>query len=184
MPGALLAAADGVALRTFEREDVPFVQRANANPELRVPIGSAPKRQDELEEWLLDGETDRFVVCRADDPAPGQPEDPDRIGAVSIEGADWRRPELGYWLVSATQGQGHGHDRTAVSLTIDWAFETYGHPAVEAAAYDFNEASRGLLESLGFEEEGRLRKRRFVGGEYVDTIQYGLLREDWRSGDR
>jgi ribosomal-protein-alanine N-acetyltransferase len=87
MPGALLAAADGVALRTFEREDVPFVQRANANPELRVPIGSAPKRQDELEEWLLDGETDRFVVCRADDPAPGQPEDPDRIGAVSIETA-------------------------------------------------------------------------------------------------
>jgi ribosomal-protein-alanine N-acetyltransferase len=51
---------------------------------------------------------------------------------------------------------------------------------VGAIAYDFNDASRGLLESLGFTEEGRTRKDRFINGEYIDTIQYGLLRKEWR----
>jgi len=34
--------------------------------------------------------------------------------------------------------------------------------------------------SLGFTEEGRIRKDRFIDGEYVDTVQYGLLRREWR----
>jgi RimJ/RimL family protein N-acetyltransferase len=61
-------------------------------------------------------------------------------------------------------------------------FRTYDYPAVDAVAHDFNEASRGLLGSLGFEEEGTIRRDRFIDGEYVDTYHYGLLREDWREG--
>ncbi len=49
-----------------------------------------------------------------------------------------------------------------------------------AEAYDFNDASRGLLESLGFTEEGRRRKYMFVDGAHRDMVQYGLLREEWR----
>jgi RimJ/RimL family protein N-acetyltransferase len=39
---------------------------------------------------------------------------------------------------------------------------------------------RGLLESLGFEEEGRIRRGPFIDGEYVDTVNYGLPLEAWR----
>jgi RimJ/RimL family protein N-acetyltransferase len=36
-----------------------------------------------------------------------------------------------------------------------------------------------LLDSLGFTEEGRIRRDMFVDGAYRDTVLYGLLREAW-----
>lgn len=63
-------------------------------------------------------------------------------------------------------------------------FRTYDAPASGATAVDSDDASRGLLESLGVIEEGVVRKHRFVDGAYRDLIQYGLLRRGWRDRDR
>lgn len=179
MPGALVTAGDGVVLRTRESEDLPFCQRNFANPELRYPLGQPIRSRGELDAADDgDGDSDHLLVCREDDPVPGDPgEDVERVGMVHVGEADWRRPELGYWIVPEAQGAGLG--RAAVGLAIDYAFDTYDHPGIEARVFDFNEASIGLLESLGFEREGRLRERRFVDGAYRDTLWYGLLREDW-----
>ncbi|WP_027119241.1 GNAT family N-acetyltransferase [Natronorubrum tibetense] len=181
MPGARISRGTRVTLRTVEDDDLPFLQRAYANPELRYPLGAPLLNQEELEEWLTDENADRFLVCLDGDRAgPGRPDDADDvhpIGLVTIEDADWRRPELVYWLVPEVHGDGYG--REAVSLVIDYIFGTYETPAAGATVYEFNDASRGLLESLGFDEEGRIRKDRFVDGECVDSIVYGLLRENW-----
>lgn len=177
MPGALVASGERVALRTAEAEDVAFEQRNVANPELRIPIGQPVTTRGEMEGGD-DGDADRFLVCREDDPVPGDPgEDVTRLGKVNVSDADWRRPELGYWIAPEHQGEGYG--REAVALAVDYAFATYDHPGVEARVFDFNDASIGLLESLGFEREGRLRNRRFVDGAYRDTLWYGLAREEW-----
>lgn len=177
MPGALVAAGERVALRTSEPEDVPFEQRNVANPALRVPIGQ-PVVSREAMAGGDESDGDHFVVCRESDPVPGDPgEDVTRLGKVNVTDADWRRPELGYWIAPEHQGAGYG--REAVALAIDYAFATYDHPGVEARVFDFNDASIGLLESLGFEREGCLRNRRFVDGAYRDTLWYGLAREDW-----
>ncbi len=60
-------------------------------------------------------------------------------------------------------------------------FDSHPVHGVSAGAYDYNEASRGLLESLGFRQEARLRNAWYVDGEYRDGIQYGLLRREWES---
>jgi len=173
-----------VALRTLEREDLELIARAFANPEIRYPMGNPVRNGAAVESWFEslpdDDDATHFVVCRErDDAAPGVPDeaDVDRIGAVSVSGLTWRRPELAYWLVPEARGRGHG--RAAVSLAVEFAFRTEAAPAVEAGVYAANDASRGLLESLGFVQEGRLRKRRFVDGDYVDAVKYGLLREEW-----
>ena len=181
MPGPLVQRGEQVTLRTVEEQDVSFLQRAYTNPEIRYPLGTPLKTQGELETGNGEDGTDRFLVCLDEEDAdPGQPslDDTRPIGAVSVEDAAWRRPELVYWLVPEVHGEGYG--TAAVSLVVDYVFRTYDHPAVGAGAYAFNEASRGLLESLGFGEEGRTRRDRFVDGEYVDTVQYSLLREEWR----
>jgi RimJ/RimL family protein N-acetyltransferase len=181
MPGARITSGERVTLRTCEQEDIPFLQRASANPEIRYPLGNPLRNQEQIDVSDDDGDSDDFLVCLdGDEAGPGQPDEDDvrRIGAVHVEDAEWRRPELGYWLVPEVHGRGYGKE--AVSLVIDYVFRVYDHPAVGAVAYDFNEASRGLLESLGFVEEGRVRNDRFIDGEYVDTVQYGLLRREWR----
>jgi len=180
MPGARVASGERVTLRTVESEDVPFLQRVN-QPALRHALGTTVRDRTEIADWLEEGDDDRFLVCLdGDEAGPGQvdAEDVDRIGVVSVEDADWKRPELGYWLVPAVHGQGYGKE--AVSLAVDYAFRAYDTPAVGAGAFAFNDASRGLLESLGFTEEGRRRKFTFVDGEHRDMVQYGLLREEWR----
>jgi ribosomal-protein-alanine N-acetyltransferase len=186
MPGALVSQGDRVTLRTVEADDLGFVQRASANPEVRVPIGNPVRSRGRLEDAREDrdeGEGEGFLVCLEDDPDPGQPDEGsvERIGQVMVDDVSYRRPDLGYWLAPEYHGEGYG--KAAVALVVEFVFRSYDHPAVGAVAYEFNDASRGLLESLGFEEEGRIRRDRFVDGEYVDTYVYGLLREDWRGAD-
>lgn len=180
MSGPRVTQGERVTLRTFETEDVPFHQRGCTNPEIRYPIGSPVRNQEEIEIANEDDASDNFVVCLdGEDAGPGAPDESQvqRIGMVHVDDADWRRPDLAYWIAPEVHGQGYGKE--AVALLIDYVFRTYAHPAVGAGAYDFNDVSRGLLESLGFAEEGRMRRDRFIDGEYIDRIEYGLLREEW-----
>ena len=184
MPGARIASGERVTLRTVESEDIPFLQRAYANPEIRYPIGNPLKNQEQVEEWNEGESEHQFLVCLdGDDAGPGEPDEGnvEPSGVVSVEDANWKRPDLTYWLVSEVHGEGYGKE--AVSLVVEYVFREYDTPAVGAGAYDFNEASRGLLKSLGFTEEGRFRKYRFIDGEYRDMVQYGLLRREWRDRD-
>lgn len=180
MPGARITDGERITLRTVEREDVPFLQRGTANAELRYPLGSRLMNQTQVEQEVIDHGDDQFLVCLDEtDADPGQVQENETkpIGIVFVEDADWRRPELVYWLIPTVHGNGYGKE--ALSLVIDYVFRVYAHPAVGAGVYEFNEASRNLLISLGFSEEGRIRKDRFTNGDYVDTIQYGLLRTEW-----
>ncbi len=101
------------------------------------------------------------------------------IGAVDVMHVDHDRPGLAYWLLPDHHGEGYG--REAVELVVEFVFRTYDVHGVNAAAYAFNDASRALLESLGFVEEGRAREDRFVDGEYRDAVHYGLLRREWEA---
>jgi len=182
MPGSRITAGERVTLRSVEQEDVPFLQRASANPEIRYPLGTPLGNQEAFDLSEEDG-TDRLLVCLdGEDAEPGQPDEGDtrRLGCVSVEGLDYRRPELGYWLVPEVHGQGYGKE--GVALVVDYVSRSYDKPAIGAGAFDHNDASRGLLESLGFTEEGRRRKFMFVDGEHRDMVQYGLLREEWLDG--
>lgn len=182
MPGARVTRGDRVSLRTLEREDVPFYQRGYADPELRYPTGNPEvKTREQVEALYEDDDNTAFLACldRGNaGPASVDVDEVRRLGVVSVR--LWgRTPTIGYWLVPEVHGNGYGTE--AVSLAVDYAFRTYEAPAVRAKAFDYNAASRQLLESLGFTEEGRLRKDAFVDGEYRDGIVYGLLREEWRT---
>lgn len=181
MPGARIASGERVTLRTVEDDDREFLARAGANPELRYPMGNpSPRSLAAMSGPDPDDDSDRFLVCLdGPDAGPGGVEEgeTERIGWAAVEDADWRRPQLSYWLAPEYQGEGYG--REAIGLVVEFAFRAYDRPAVAAQVYDHNAASRGVLESLGFEQEGRLRKERFIDGEYRDTLWYGLLREDW-----
>ena len=181
MPGATIRRGERVALRVAEPEDARFLQRASAEPDLRVPLGSRVRSTEAYDLGDERGGDDRFVVC-LDDTNTNTNVDADgaettRIGQVSVEDASYKRPELGFWIAPERQGEGYG--REAVAEAVDYAFNTYPTPAVGAHAFVFNQVSRDLLESLGFQEDGRMRGYTYVDGEHRDAVMYGLLREDW-----
>ena len=181
MPGALVKRGDRVTLRMLESEDFDLWQRGAADPDLRHLTGNSRARnRDDLEDSFDDDDVTIFLVGAADDgdPGPVDADDLRRIGVAVVR--EWGRcPFIGTWLIPEAQGNGYGTETGA--LLVEYVFRSYSSPTVKANAFDFNEASRGLLDSLGFEQEGRHRKVGFVDGEYRDRITYGILREEWEN---
>ena len=100
-----------------------------------------------------------------------------RIGEGTVTDVDWARTGLAYRLLPEYQGEGYGTE--AVSLAVDHVVRTIDTPLLGAGAYECSDASRGLLESFGFAEEGRKQKSRYIDDEYRDSVVYGILREEW-----
>jgi len=202
MPGAVVERGERVTFRTVERDDTEFLQRATTDPRIRFPLGTfrhknRAQRREQLEAHAENDEVYAFVVCldgedeseAAADPASGETASHDataghpdegettRIGAVKVHGVDGDRAFLSYWLLPAYHGEGYGGE--AAALAVDYTFRTTSVHGMSAGAYDFNEASRGLLESLGCEEDVHVRETNFVDGEYHDAYTYSLLRREW-----
>jgi RimJ/RimL family protein N-acetyltransferase len=92
----------------------------------------------------------------------------------------FRRAEMGYELRRAFWRQ--GIMREALTALLTYAFATSSLHRVEAVVNGGNDASAGLLTSLGLRLEGTLRQRFWFGGRYYDEWYFGLLREEWRGG--
>ena len=180
MPGPVFLSGENVTLRPPEREDLDAIQEWMNDPRVwRPALDALPMNADLAEEFfenVLTTEDDvKLVVCADDEP----------IGIVSLTGSQYgptatdraRGMELAYHLDPDVHGQGYGSD--AASAVVQYGFEDLNLRRIEADVGAFNDASRGLLESLGFEEEGARREAAYYRGDYHDMITYGLLREEW-----
>lgn len=87
------------------------------------------------------------------------------------------RAEIGYSLAQASQGRGLATE--AVRAVVAHAIDALGLFRIEADVDPRNDASRRLLERLGFRNEGLLRERWRVNGETCDTAFYGLLAREF-----
>lgn len=102
------------------------------------------------------------------------------IGTVSIR-ANWRmlHGEIGYQIGERWSQRGYGG--AAVATLIDTAFTDSKLVRLFATISVGNEASRRIVERLGFTHEGALRRHHLIEGQYIDQWVYGLLREEWQS---
>lgn len=73
------------------------------------------------------------------------------IGVVAYE-ASGNVCELGYWIAEPYWSKGYG--REAARAAADHAFEVSGHAAMTACYRHGNEASKRILEGLGFVKTG------------------------------
>jgi RimJ/RimL family protein N-acetyltransferase len=103
------------------------------------------------------------------------------IGTVSLFALNRanRRAEIGYALAAESWGRGYATE--GLHLAIEFAFDTLGLERLEADIDPRNEASCRLVERVGFQREGLLRRRWHVAGEATDSAMYGLLRGEYRA---
>jgi ribosomal-protein-alanine N-acetyltransferase len=98
-------------------------------------------------------------------------------------GGHWRlirthfRSEIGYDL--APEHWRKGIMTEAVGAMLRFGFERMGLHSVEAQIEPANRASRGVLEKLGFVQEGYFRENFFFDGTFGDTAVFSLLKADW-----
>jgi [ribosomal protein S5]-alanine N-acetyltransferase len=176
MPGPAFLTGDDVTLRTIEEEDLEFLQTQVNDPEIRRPIGrstplNAVQEREFFENVVCDDDSIHLLIV-ADSTPTGT------IGLESID-RESRSAEIGYWIAPDHHRRGYGSEATA--LLVEHAFDQLGLHRISARVFDFNDASRRLLESLGFTEEGVHRDAEFVDGKFQDTHWYGLLEDEWRA---
>ena len=87
---------------------------------------------------------------------------------------------LGYWIDRSVAGRGMAS--LAVALVCDHAFGPVGLHRLQADIRPENLPSQRLVERLGFQLEGRLRRLLDIDGDWRDHLSYALLAEDLPRG--
>lgn len=112
------------------------------------------------------------------DDADGEPS-PQPVGYVSL--FDIERPagtaEIAVTVAPEYEGRGYATD--AVRELVAYGIEERRLTKVRALALASNDASRAVLENVGFRVGEVRREAKRVDGEHVDVVAHSLLAEDW-----
>lgn len=170
MPSATHIYGDTITLRPVEKSDYDFLARHWNHPEVRHGTN---KHGPVTAETLAENRKERchyFIICHDGEP----------VGMEWLElAADvHKRAELGGWIVPEESGQGFATE--AAELSVEYGFRELNLHKIYCRVFDYNEPSKRLLEKVGFEEEGTVREQFFVDGEYVDTVFYGILQDEYK----
>jgi [ribosomal protein S5]-alanine N-acetyltransferase len=89
--------------------------------------------------------------------------------------------EIGYGLSESHHGKGIAI--LSIKLLVDKIFNESPLRRLIAYVHEENQASRRVLEKLGFQEEGLLREHYVIAGAPVNEVLYGLLKREWMSAN-
>lgn len=167
---------DGFCLRPYQASDAEALQRAADNPAIArnlVATFPNPYTLADAETWIsscaIAPDTELRRAIAIDDTV---------CGGMGLYPRPLWSPytfEMGYWLGEAYWGR--GIVTAAVGLVAAHAFEAMNAERVQAFVYEWNPASRRVLEKNGFQQEGRLRRAVHKDGMWGDCWVYGRVRE-------
>jgi RimJ/RimL family protein N-acetyltransferase len=86
---------------------------------------------------------------------------------------------FGYGLGIGKDHQRRGYGRDAVLIVLRFMFTERRYVKCTVGVYAENKPSRAMHATIGFTEEGRVRRYRFAGGRHEDLILYGLTAEEF-----
>ena len=148
--------AGAIRLRRWSLDDLACIREASADP--RIPEGTTVPAEcsDDAGRAFIERQWSRLDNGEGISLAIESGHLARAVGLVVL----LLRPQLGvaglgYWVVPSARRRGYA--TCAVRLLSDWALAEIGIERVEAWVEPENAASRRVLETVGFEFEGRLR---------------------------
>ena len=159
-----------LTLRHARPDDLDAMHAVLSDPRATLWWSTPPHASmDETRTWLdgmLAGNavgSDDFVI--------------ERDGRVIGKAGFFNLPEVGYILHPDHWGLGLAFE--AVGAAVDHVFATRDLDDLTADVDPENQASIRLLEKLGFVRTGFAERTWNVGGEWKDSLFYGLTRRAW-----
>jgi RimJ/RimL family protein N-acetyltransferase len=103
------------------------------------------------------------------------------IGATGLHRISWRdRFAFNGIVIGERARWGRGHGTETIRLTTRFAFRELGLRKVVTEVYAGNDASRRIMEKIGFRPCGLLRRHRLIDGEWRDQWVGELFEEEWK----
>jgi len=101
------------------------------------------------------------------------------IGSVALHPGDdvcRHSAEISFWIGQEFWGRGIATDVTRAMT--EWGFREGGFERIHAYVFEWNAASRRVLEKAGYQVEGKLRRSAFKAGQFVDQLVLARIRDE------
>lgn len=164
-------------LRETMPEDAPAIYRLFADPLVTRYYDLEPYTSVGQAEALIDFFDESFELERAIRWGIERKKDGALMGTCGYVWLRTHRGEIGYELHSDYWRRGYMSE--ALDAILDFGFTELGLNRIEALTMLENEASMGLLRSLGFQQEGILRQHDFFKGQFHDMRLFAILRGEF-----
>lgn len=173
--------SERLILRPLIPEDTDFIFKHFSDPQVNQYLLDNPPVADyaeaeEIVQFYLEPEGksyNRWGLMRKSDQR--------LIGTCGYHRWEKRyfRAEIGYDL--SPDFWGKGYMREALSAAIGYGLERMYLNRIDALVYVDNMPSSGLLQRLGFKEEGILRDYFYLNGQFYDHYLFALLKSEWEA---
>ncbi len=167
-----------LVLRDLKETDIPQLFELRSNDELMRFIDRDKAQTEEdakiFYQRLKSGQSDNTgiswaVTLKGDDTMVGN------IGFFNIQ-KEHHRAELGYFLHPKYHRKGLMAE--AIKAVTNFAFSDMNVHSIEANINPENEASKKLLQKMGFVQEAYFRENFYFNGRFLDSAIYCLIVSD------
>lgn len=167
-------------LREFVKSDWKSVHEYASDPEVVRFLEWGPNTADESLSFL-----EGTLACQREKPrrifefAITLKENGKLIGAcgLRLRENDHEQADLGYCYNRSYWG--HGYAREASKAVVDFAFKNLNLHRIAATCDSSNLGSAAVLRHTGMRQEGHLIQERKVRGEWRDTLQFAILKQEY-----
>lgn len=165
-------------LRSIEAEDLELLHMLMNSPAVeKMTVGSSFSiSKDNQKEWMQrfrnTASALRYMIVIHEQTT---------LGMIDLHNINWidRTACLGIKTNPNERNRIKGDVYDAEYALLRYAFHTLGLHRIEAMTLEYNTFSLKLSRSMGFVDEGIMRKKTFKNGKYWDIIVGGLLEEDF-----
>jgi hypothetical protein len=165
-----------IGLRAIEHDDLELLRGWRNRPELRRYFREHRELTPaDQEAWYersgVDPRTSMFAIV---DPN-GKPSP--LLGAAGLCNFDWvrRSAELSLYIGVDELYIDDRYAPDALRVLLQYGLDELGLHRIWAEVYSFDDRKARLYESFGFQLEGRHRDCHFTGGQWHDSLYFGLL---------
>lgn len=163
----------GVSLRRFTLEDKPSLIKMANNWNIVKNLSDAfsqPYTEEDADQFIQSSidvvPTTRFCIEK-------NGEYVGNIGLHPDSDIYRKNAEIGYFIGEAFWGQGIATQ--AIKMMVEYGFKELKIHRIQAGVFDYNGASRKVLEKAGFEYEGTAKDGVFKDGKFYDELKFGIL---------
>lgn len=101
------------------------------------------------------------------------------IGNISLQAINWINRSAEFAIIMGEQAHwGKGAAKLASQRIIEHGFSKLNLNRIFCGTAETNKPMQKLAKKLGMIEEGRRRQHLFLEDNYVDLIEFGLLKQD------
>lgn len=171
-----LLKGEKVVLRPFQDEDFPFIKECLLDPEVVKLTGSSSDIDWELtHQWYntRNEQTDRLDLAIVDQ-SQGI-----LVGEAVVNLFDEQNHSMNFRILIGPRGRNQGFGTDATRLIINYIFKTTTLHELTLSVFDFNPRAKHVYEKVGFVQVSIDENDLEYEGEWIDSINMKLTREDW-----